>query len=898
MFAVSVFHAINPEHLSKGFHLGPDGELIKEPGGSLVEGTVEKKSFNFMSEFANFLQTLTPGHALAYGVCRHEKAKVVTQAMLAIAKPSSLPIVSRTREHFQYPKGQGIMMLDIDVPKNGDPIFTVEKLLAALFKACPELEPAAFVICHSASSHICKGDDELLGQRGLRVYMLVADATDIPRAGDVLFKRLWLHGYGRIEISRAGTILVRGPIDVAVFKPENLDFAGGAAVTPPLEQRRPAPIVVEDDFGGNALDTRDCLPDLTMSQESEYLTKVRAAKELARAKADEVRAKWIEDQVATNLAKNGMTSATHQDEAHVLRETYRLAGEHQVLSGDFALVHQSGQKVTVSELLNDKENWHNQRFGDPLEPGCYNDMRIAWANLKAVRPYLYSHAHGGQRYTLISARKEIRIVPGERVRQVEEVMELMRLSGDVYERGGEMVRVNERGEIFPIKMAGVLLEMDRKAAWQKYNKTSAAWHSCDAPKNVAEGVIEDQVNWRLPRLRAVNSMPTMELPSGRLIMDEGLDLETGLLFQPQGEYERIHVPENPSEDDVRGALEILWTPFAEFPFCSGTDRGVMLAAILTAIVRTSLTTAPAFNLTAPTVGCGKSLLAQCLSILAGANPPAVMAGSASDEEMRKRLLALGRSGSPVIILDNLSGALSSDSLCAWLTSKEFTDRVLSKSEQITVPTCALFLLTGNNLSMRGDLCRRVLTCRIDPGMEKPWTRGYAMNPAEYCRENRMPMVQAGLTILRAALLQKKAPADRLASFEVWSDTVRRAVIYIRDRKLMSVEDPVLAIDVAFENDPETNKLRALLTAIYDVFGSNPVGVADITGSGVDFEKTPEKMALLKAANEIAGEHGVVNTRRLGRWIERNAGRICEGLRVVRCPEQKAGSSLWFVQQVP
>ena len=40
-------------------------------------------------------------------------------------------------------------------------------------------------------------------------------------------------------------------------------------------------------------------------------------------------------------------------------------------------------------------------------------------------------------------------------------------------------------------------------------------------------------------------------------------------------------------------------------------------------------------------------------------------------------------------------------------------------------------------------------------------------------------------------------------------------------------------------------------------------------------KTDEGLAT--ALNEIAGEHGYVNTRRLGRWIERHRDQIVEGI---------------------
>ena len=156
------------------------------------------------------------------------------------------------------------------------------------------------------------------------------------------------------------------------------------------------------------------------------------------------------------------------------------------------------------------------------------------------------------------------------------------------------------------------------------------------------------------------------------------------------------------------------------------DRGVALAAVLTAFTRPALDKAPAFGFTAPVAGSGKSLMALSLSYLAGTPSADVMPGKVGDEEIRKRLLAIGRRASTVCIFDNVSGAFTSDSLCAWLTSELFGDRLLGISQDTTVPTKTLMLLTGNNLTLKGDLCRRVLLCRIDPKMKNPHKRSFVM----------------------------------------------------------------------------------------------------------------------------------------------------------------------------
>ena len=65
---LSVITAIKPNQLSKGFSLGANGDLLKSPGGNLVEGKLETRTLENLPDFAAILQSLTPAQALVYGV--------------------------------------------------------------------------------------------------------------------------------------------------------------------------------------------------------------------------------------------------------------------------------------------------------------------------------------------------------------------------------------------------------------------------------------------------------------------------------------------------------------------------------------------------------------------------------------------------------------------------------------------------------------------------------------------------------------------------------------------------------------------------------------------------------------------------------------------------------------
>src|SRR5208283_3275852 len=123
--------------------------------------------------------------------------------------------------------GPGVMFPDYD-PEPGKPPLTRTELLESLYAVWPEMKAHPHIWIPSASSCIYRSDtgEELRGVMGQRVYVPVLNARDIERCGRVLFQRTWLAGGGRVDVSSSGALLERSLIDLAVFQPERLDYAG------------------------------------------------------------------------------------------------------------------------------------------------------------------------------------------------------------------------------------------------------------------------------------------------------------------------------------------------------------------------------------------------------------------------------------------------------------------------------------------------------------------------------------------------------------------------------------------------------------------------------------------------------------------------------------------------
>jgi hypothetical protein len=207
----------------------------------------------------------------------------------------------------------------------------------------------------------------------------------------------------------------------------------------------------------------------------------------------------------------------------------------------------------------------------------------------------------------------------------------------------------------------------------------------------------------------------------------------------------------------------------------------------------------------------------------------------------------------------------------------------------------LFICTGNNIRLMGDTCRRVLLARIDPRSEMPYAREFAFDPAHLATKLRLQLVVDALTIVRAHIT---AGAPRLgkgktASFELWDELVRQPVIWIARLAaeaggLPEFHDPLAVVERQFDNDPETQKLSAFMNAWDARFGSLPTTVAKaIAAAGLD------DGLLRSALDEIAGQAGKINSRCLGRWIERNRSRPHKGYRIDR-GTLRDGCQTWIV----
>lgn len=684
-------------------------------------------------------------------------------------------------------------------------------------------------------------------------------------------------------VTRAGTLLKRTIVDDNVWQTNRLDFAAGAQCTPPLEQRRGKPVVVD----GELLDTVQALPNLTPEEEADLNAAIKIAKETIEPERQAVRKKYIEEEAA-NLIKRSGIEATEVN-LEQAQATISRAVNSGILAGDFLVTLASGEAVTIGEVLDNPSQYHNQLTLDPLEPEYNGQKVVGKFYLIGGRANLYSQAHGGKSYRLIRQPRRIEHVNGTTADTTQRTLEFLRQLPDVFDMGSSLVLVQD-GKAHTQNIHSFSYWLGSVAqfwTWKERNGELSE-RSIDPPQQTINQLLAIGAGRNLKPLKAVLSAPVIDL-NGRVIDRAGYDSKTQLYLDMN--EDPLPVPDNPTPEQVRLALEFLMQPFNDFAVNTTLDRGVLLAAILTAIQRPVLALAPAIGLDAPVQGTGKTYLAQCLGMLATgedvpASPPVK---GRDDEEVRKRLASMLMTDSRVILWDNILGHFDSASMASLITTESYTDRILGKSEQLTLINRALILLTGNNLTLAGDMPRRVLKCRLDAQIANPTLRVFKGDPKAFIKQNRQKLVQAGLTIIKAYLSSPECKAGGAVKggangFSEWDQLVRQPVAWIAQTiGAGEYEDPAEALKEAIANDPELETLALALENIKSLMGEKWFETGELYNRLerpsltllADQGKPQELKELLE---DLTGSNKLT-TRGLGRVLGYRVDRIANGLKL-------------------
>lgn len=812
----TVFSSVTP--IGKQFKL-VDGKLQKTSLGQLYAGTYDRKSFNSPTEFIEQLCSMSTNQVITGSVpldgTLHGKISTKRRP-----EEGALP---RDIEHYGFPDGAGVMTLDYDP---NSVAFKKGELIALLRTVANFPSEAALIWWCSASSHIYNGDIEIQGLRGQRIYLLVEDARDIKRAGEVLNDRCWLMGYGRISFSEAGHRLLRTVFDEAMYENARLDFAGGAVCEEPLTQNRGVP---ENVGGQEFLDTAKAFPDLSADEAMIVDRLKKDAKDKALPESLRLKSLWIEnrkDILRDRLRKEDKT-LSELDAEDRARHILRAAVEGNSLAGDFELelefLDGKTETTTVATVLDNKVKYHKVRTRDPLERNHRGGEYCGMLFLDQSAPRLFSFAHGGVTYKLIRQSVSVEVKEGDQSIIAKVIAKALLAYEDIFLSGGVLIYASG-GVFIPLSASDLGQLIGERISLHSRAKDGSRRQRDCKPQLVAAVQSAFRMNDDLkpPTILGITNS-AYATPQKRLVLDPGYDSETGVYNRM---LDRVKLPEKIEHIDILRALKTIWAPFSEYRWASDEARSAALAAVFTAVLRPAMETAPGFFLDAAQQGSGKSKAMDAICAISQGRRTArypYVKGNHNDE-YSKYITSMMQCGLTAWPIDNVIGTFESTVIASLIFSTDTAGRVLGANTVSSGSARILVVCTGNNADLGEDLNRRFLCARIDTRSERPDRDKHTFDPQTKALATRNEIVRAVLTILQAYWSDNPVTVDNSACPD-FGTLVQEPMVWLSlkgfciQAGIGNIVDPILALGSNLLGETEEQfGLRQMLLGIEGLLG--------------------------------------------------------------------------------
>lgn len=548
-----------------------------------------------------------------------------------------------------------------------------------------------------------------------------------------------------------------------------------------------------------------------------------------------------------------------------------------------------------------KETWD---CANAIEEGWDKDKILAWIETSQIEPEEFAKL-ANLEFEAKDKRPIIQYRPGELPRIVREleasiqgkawqidelIVRPVRLPRDRSYNG--VKKAKGTSVISPFEAPALVYLASKCANWVKIRASAKGEEeiAINPPAEVIKIFLAAKDDWTLPSLTGLVNCPVIRM-DGSVLDKPGYDEITGLY----ADFDTSSFPTvatNPDRQAALEALAFLKSAIDEFPFKTNVDRSVALAAMLTAVLRPSVRNAPLFAFSAPTPGTGKSTLADLIGIMATGQTCAAMDYNQDEAEFKKALGTILLEGTPVALIDNIIGELNNSFFNSILSQETVSMRILGFSKSAKLSTNLLWLATGNNLTVYGDMTRRALFCTLDAEVEKPADRIFRRDIYQWADSHRGELVNAALTVLRAYQVAGKPlpkPFTPMNNYNAWSHWVRGALLWLGKA---DPKESQLEIEA---HDPEREALRSVLQAWYEHWGDQCVTTKDLLRRGTIINDEPDAQEAFYQTLFEAIPHGRELTgRQLGKWLARHEDRVIDGLKLVDTKQTRQGYIYWRV----
>ncbi|WP_045742277.1 hypothetical protein [Actinoplanes rectilineatus] len=352
------------------------------------------------------------------------------------------------------------------------------------------------------------------------------------------------------------------------------------------------------------------------------------------------------------------------------------------------------------------------------------------------------------------------------------------------------------------------------------------------PARDALGAVLAGKTWPgLPALRGIIGAPVLRR-DGTLLQAPGYDPATGLYLASS--VDLPPVPDQPTAEQVATARSFLLDRFLrDFPWSSPADRANYVALLATPILRhytRSLTPFALIDATMP--ASGKSILTGGPGMLYGQK---ILTWPDDDDgELRKSITAVFAEQVGVVIWDNLTEGTVVDSavLAQLITQREWSDRQLGASRNVASVNDRLWMATGNNLQVGGDMASRTVRVHLDPDMPHPESRdqsGFGIPSLDQWITVPANQLTVLWHLLVLVLDWTRATAPRAAGlsmrqFTPWAQALGGFLAH------HGIDGFLTNISSVRDVDEDAIRWCGFLTAWHDRHGAKPVTAADLRRS--------------------------------------------------------------------
>ena len=337
----------------------------------------------------------------------------------------------------------------------------------------------------------------------------------------------------------------------------------------------------------------------------------------------------------------------------------------------------------------------------------------------------------------------------------------------------------------------------------------------------------------VPALAGIIGTPVLRR-DWSLLQAPGYDPASGLYLAPT--VALPVVPERPSRRQVAAAQTfVTGTLLGDFEWEDDASLANYVALMATPFLRRPLRAlAPLFVISASAPASGKSLLSALTGLLTGQQ--VVTWPGDNEEELEKVITATFRKESGAVVFDNIpeGEVIDSARLAALLTSPTWSGRILGTSGMGAWPNDRLWMATGNNLRIGGDIASRSVSIRLKPtaphpeertGFAIPDLQGWIMNPA-----NRVRLLERLLILVAdwvAAGTPKDTSVPAIRQFTPWAHGVGGFLAHHGITGFLGNLSAMRAMD------EEDRKWAVFLATWLDKLGPGSVRPADVLASADD-----------------------------------------------------------------